>query len=91
MQAARAGARDFENPAVFGINQRNSHVPLRSHTTPDAAAAQFQHGGQRRGSRVTLLNGSDWQFRLFDRPEAVPEGFQDGSFDASGWSKVQCN
>ena len=91
MQPARAGARDWENPHVFSINQRTSHVPLRSHASPDASAAHYQRGPQPGGSRVTSLNGSDWQFRLFDKPEHVPNGFQDGAFSADGWSKVPCS
>lgn len=89
MQPVRTGVRDWENPAVFGINQRSSHVPLRSHTSPDAAAAHFQHTAQPGGSRLTSLNGSDWAFRLFDKPEAVPEDFHAAAFDASGWGKIE--
>lgn len=88
MQPVRNGTRDWENPAVFGINQRSSHVPLRSHTSSDAAVAHFQRTAQPSGSRLTSLNGSDWAFRLFDKPEAVHEGFHEAAFDASGWGKV---
>lgn len=90
MQTAHTGASDWENPQVFGINQRTSHVPLRSHTSPDAAAIHYQQGTQPNGSRVTSLNGSNWRFRLFDQPEDVPEGFQGSKFSAEGWSKVRC-
>jgi hypothetical protein len=76
---------------VFSINQRTSHVPLRSHTSADASAAHYQRGPQPGGSRVTSLNGSDWQFRLFDKPENVPNCFQDGASGADGWSKVPCS
>lgn len=38
--------------------------------------------------RVLNLNGSDWRFQLFDRPEAVPAGFGGASFDASSWPQV---
>lgn len=89
MQHARTGARDWENPQVFGINQRTSHVPLRSHTSTDAAAARYLRDPQPGGNRVTSLNGGDWQFRLFDKPEDVSEGFQESDFAADGWSKVR--
>lgn len=38
--------------------------------------------------RVLSLNGNDWRFQLFDRPEAVPAGFGAAGFDASGWPQV---
>jgi beta-galactosidase len=88
MRSAHVGAPDWENPTVFGINQRNSHVPLRSHTSSDSAAAWFQRGGQS-GIRTTPLNGNDWVFRLFDKPVAVPQEFPESDFDTSGWGKIE--
>ena len=38
--------------------------------------------------RVLNLNGNDWRFQLFDRPEAVPAGFGGATFDASSWPQV---
>ena len=38
--------------------------------------------------RVLSLNGSDWRFQLFDRPEAVSAGFGGAGFDASSWPQV---
>lgn len=88
MQSARVRSPDWENPTVFGINKRDSHVPLRSHASPDAAAAWFLRGAQP-GIRMTPLNGSDWKFHLFEKPAAVPPEFYAPSFDANGWGKVR--
>lgn len=90
MQSAHVGAPDWENPTVFGINKRNTHVPLRSHTSPDTAAAWFsQQRGAQSGIRITPLNGNDWAFRLFDKPAAVPHEFAKSDFDDSGWGEVR--
>ena len=39
--ARQAAARDWENPAVIGINKRRAHVPLRSFTAPEQALSHY--------------------------------------------------
>lgn len=39
--------------------------------------------------RLLSLNGSDWRFQLFDRPEAVPPAFSTAAFDASDWPQAR--
>ena len=89
---------DWENPAVLGINKRRTHVPLRSHSSPSSAAAQFnlptaagkEGGGPERLYQGGLrrLSGCPWAFRLFPCPAAVPPGFPAPGFDASGWAPI---
>ena len=90
-QGVRAlGPVDWENPAVYNINKRKPHVPLRSFTdisqiyefydltTPDP-----------RLPRQITLDGDCWRFQIVEKPSLVPPGFWDPDFDASGWSKVR--
>lgn len=85
---------DWENPGVYSINQRIAHVPLRSFKTAEAALRYFERGprkGKGSGVRggVTSLNGSNWNFKLYDRPEMVPRDFPSQTFDTSSWGKVR--
>lgn len=80
---------DWENPAIFQINQRNAHVPLRSSVDAAAAASHFADPAARKRTRLTSLNGSDWAFKLFDRPQLVPEDFASPEFDTAKWSRVR--
>ncbi len=42
----------------------------------------------RNASRHVLPLGGSWRFRLFDSPEAVPEGFGEEGFDVSDWDEI---
>lgn len=66
---------DWENPAVFGINKRRSHAPLRSFTSPEQAASyyRFESNELPPSPRILSLNGDDWLFKLFPSPYDVPE------------------
>ena len=81
-------APDWENPSVFSINQRNAHVPLRSSLDAAPAAAAFVDPAARRQTRLTSLGGSDWAFKLVDKPELVPEAFASPDFDTAKWCQV---
>lgn len=80
---------DWENPAVVGINKRKAHVPLRSYTSASQAAEHYRLASEAPPSpRLLSLNGDSWRFRLFDRPEAVPEGFHQPGFGPGAWTAV---
>jgi beta-galactosidase len=72
----RTMAVDWENPHVVSKNKRGSHTPLRSH--PDAHAGLQYWRSAARGppiestNRILSLNG-EWAFKLFLRPEDVPD------------------
>jgi hypothetical protein len=86
----------FENPAISGIGRRASRVPLRSFRSIDDAVAYYTRplphpaGGlpPPDGCGVTRLSGNSWDFRLFNRPSDVPDGFWEPDFDADGFVKV---
>jgi len=85
---AQPAQRDWENPAVYQRDKQRSHVPLRSFSSPETALQYFTHGPAAADrARQLSLNGPDWRFQLFDRPEAVPS-FAEESFDDSQWPKV---
>lgn len=91
--ASMAGLRDWENPAVVGINKRRAHVPLRSFTAPEQAWQHFalppEAPTAAASPRLLSLNGGDWRFKLHARPEAVPSAFSQPEFQEDGsWSEV---
>ena len=90
---AACGGRVWEDPSVFGINKRSSHVPL--HVFPSEAGA-FEHvAGIGRvvqaadvSANKVMLNGM-WDFHLFAKPEDVPAGFwQPASTSSHEWKQV---
>ena len=88
MEVAR-GPRDWENPGVYSRNKCRAHVPLRAHPSPDAALRYFVKGPSVTESPYRVsLNGKNWSFHLFDRPESVPKAFWDPAFDDARWGKV---
>lgn len=83
--------RDWENPLVYERNRARMHVPLRSFTSKEAALQYFTAGPQEAPRpRIANLNSSsgNWAFRLYDRPEAVADGFFAADFDDQDWSPV---
>ena len=72
------GPKDWENPGVYARNKCRSHVPLRAHPSPESALQYYVKGPFAAPSpHIISLNGLDWTFKLFDRPESVPNGFWD--------------
>ena len=81
---------DWENPAVYGINKRAAHVTLRSFTHPQQAFEHYRLVSETTSSpRRLALNGTNWDFKLVDRPSEVPENFWDPQYDCSQWDKVR--
>ncbi|KAL4534529.1 hypothetical protein Ndes2526A_g05420 [Nannochloris sp. 'desiccata'] len=80
---------DWENPAIYGINKRASHVTLRSYTNPKQAFEHYKLLSETSTSpRRLSLNGNNWDFELFDKPSDTPDGFYKPEFDVSKWNKV---
>lgn len=73
---------------MFSVNQRNAHVPLRSSLDAASAAAAFVNPAARQQTRLTSLGGSDWAFKLVDKPELMPEAFESPEFDTAKWCQV---
>ncbi len=83
-----AGARaedapDWENPEVFAINTEPGHATFVPFPTAEAALA----GGPADSPLVESLNGN-WKFRWVRTVDERPQGFQDPSFDVSGWEEI---
>lgn len=55
---------DWENPAVYSINQRTAHVPLRSFESAEQALHHFRNGGTSdvasTAGRIASLNADNW-------------------------------
>ena len=83
------GPRDWENPLVFAKNKCRSHAPLRSFPSQESALKYYISGpGTHEAPNVHVLNSKDWIFQLFDRPEDVPKGIWEPSFDDGRWGHV---
>jgi beta-galactosidase/beta-glucuronidase len=77
------GLPDWENPAVLHRNRQAPRATLlpfadeKSAIADDRGASPFYQS----------LNG-EWRFGYFDRPGAVPEGFEEEGFDDSAWKPL---
>jgi beta-galactosidase len=75
--------KDWENPIITGRSKRRAHVPLGAYPDADTALT----GDRLASPYVRSLNGR-WSFHLAPSPEAVPDGFYRGDFDASAWTEI---
>ena len=82
--------REWEDQTALGFGKE----------APVAAFASFPSVEEAKGirsercsRRVCLDSETDWRFSYSERPEDRPVGFQDPSFDVSGWDvvKVPCS
>ena len=90
--SSSGGSRDvyayLEDPGRVAEGQVAPHTRLWPYAD-DEAAVRFGGGTPSSGSPyVRSLDGA-WKFNLSDKPSAVPDGFQESGYDASGWSTVQ--
>lgn len=72
---------DWENPAVVEVNRE----PARATFTPYADATTAKAMGS--SPRQLSLHGV-WRFRWAATPETRPAGFQQPTFDVSGWEEI---
>lgn len=75
--------RDWNNPAVIGINKEPAHATL----VPFADEASAMGGNRLSSPFFKLLNG-DWQFAWASNPAAAPEYFYKEDYDAQSWATV---
>ncbi|MGB1305782.1 glycoside hydrolase family 2 TIM barrel-domain containing protein, partial [Pseudoalteromonas marina] len=71
--------RDWENPISVQVNQVKAHSPLNGFKSVDHARTNTQ-------SQKQSLNGQ-WDFKLFDKPEAVDESLLSEAL-ASDWQSI---
>jgi beta-galactosidase len=71
--------RDWETPLSTHINTVNAHSPLSGYKT-------LVDARQKQNPQRQLLNGQ-WEFKLFDKPEAVDKSFISEKINDS-WQKI---
>ena len=76
--------RDWENPAVFDVNQTEAHAPLAPFDSVHAAL----NTPLKQSPYVKLLNGT-WKFHWASVPEESPADFYSPDYDISSWSDIQ--
>ena len=74
-------AREWEDQTVIQKNTLTPHAPLHAYHSVDAAKSN-QHS-----SFEQSLNG-EWQFKLFDRPEAVNDNCIQPDYDDNNWPSI---
>ena len=67
--------RDWENPAVLGINKLPYHATL-------------QLPSRQKECREILSLDGQWLFRWSKDPDSRPVGFEQDGYDVSGWDKI---
>ena len=72
---------DWQNPVVFQRNRINAHSPHHGFTSLENALHNIK-------TRTCSLNGQ-WDFRLFDAPESVPESLLSTTLSAEEGSLWQ--
>lgn len=76
--------QNWENPAVFRINNEAPHSILMPFT--DAATAlSFDKS---KSGLFKSLNGT-WRFQYLRNPSQTPDDFQSGSLDDSKWDRIE--
>ena len=76
-------ANDWENPAVFRINEEKAHAHFWPFKSVDAAI----DGTSSSSTLVRSLNGN-WKFNFVDEPAKRPMDFFKAGFDVSGWDEI---
>ena len=76
-------APDWENPEVFAVNTEPGHATFVPFPTAEAALA----GKPADSPWYESLNG-DWKFRWVRTVDERPQGFEDPSYDVSGWKEI---
>ncbi len=72
------------NASVVSRNKELAHSPIVSYNSvEDALKADI-----RTSSRYLSLNG-EWKFKLVNKEDDVPFGFQSRNFDTSSWSDIR--
>lgn len=73
--------RNWENPALVGINRLPARAYFFGYATPDLAGTR-----DRAASLGFVSLAGNWAFRLFDHPDRVPATF--ASEPQGGWDEV---
>lgn len=74
---------DWHNQQIAGIHRQTAHAPLGAYENETQARCRDPLA-----SRWNLSLDGVWRFRLFDRPEDVPEGFCEEGLPREGWADI---
>jgi len=75
---------DWTDPNTVSRNCEPAHATLLHYADRSAALAR----NREESSRFALLNG-EWDFRLFQSPELVPDDFHEPDFAADSWDRIE--
>lgn len=75
---------NWENPAVFRVNNEKAHATLLPYADV-ASASTFNPGNS---SLYKLLNGF-WKFKYLKNPSETPDDFYKPSFPDETWDKIE--
>ena len=73
---------DYQNQYITQINREPSHFPWGAYENSDQAKLADV-------SKLTLSLNGEWDFTLVDRPNELPDGFNEVDPDLSEWGKIQ--
>ena len=73
----------WENPQFVEFNKVTGHV----NTVPYASVEAAKAGNQQASPYYQSINGQ-WQFKLVDNPDVVPDGFYADDYDTSDWDQI---
>ncbi|MFC2089506.1 glycoside hydrolase family 2 TIM barrel-domain containing protein [Bacteroidota bacterium] len=74
----------WEDPSIFEISQNDPHA----FHVPYCSVKEALLDKASECENYMLLNGS-WKFKWYERPELVPEEFQDPSFNTKKWNDIK--
>ncbi len=75
----------WENPHIFAVNRCDSHVPIFSHGSVEAA----RKARSREDSPWFMSLDGVWKVLWAPEPAKAPAGFEGASFDISKWPTVK--
>jgi len=79
-----AGAKDWENPQIIGINKEQAHCTLM----PFSDIESVNRGKHEASPWFMSLNGK-WKFSWVGNPEERPADFFKTDYDVSGWDEIK--
>ena len=74
----------WENPHIFAVNRCDSHVPIFSHDSVEAA----RKAKSRADSPWFMSLDGVWKVQWAPEPAKAPSGFESAAFDISSWPTV---
>ncbi len=83
-QSLESSPNDWENPAIFEKGQNDPHAFHIPFSSIESALLDQSSSCE----NYILLNGL-WDFKWVERPDLVPQNFQDPKFNSKKWDKIR--